>query len=57
MRRVAANGVRVVLDGQGADELLCGYPALVGPALADEVFAGEPARAWAPVDARAGKGE
>ena len=32
MRRVAAAGVRVVLDGQGADELLCGYPALVGPA-------------------------
>ena len=42
MRRVAAAGVRVVLDGQGADELLCGYPALVGPALADDVLGGEP---------------
>jgi asparagine synthase (glutamine-hydrolysing) len=57
MRRVAAAGVRVVLDGQGADELLCGYPALVGPALADDILGGAPARAWATLDARAGKGE
>jgi asparagine synthase (glutamine-hydrolysing) len=57
MRRAAAAGVRVVLDGQGADELLCGYPALVGPALADDVFGGGPARAWAALDARAAKGE
>lgn len=57
MRRAAAAGVRVVLDGQGADELLCGYPGLVGPALADDVLAGHPARAWAALDARAGKGE
>ena len=57
MRRVAAAGVRVVLDGQGADELLCGYPGLVGPALADDVLGGHPARAWAALDARAGKGE
>ncbi len=57
MRRVAAAGVRVVLDGQGADELLCGYPALVGPALADDVLGGGPGRAWAALDARAGKGE
>ena len=57
MRSVAAAGVRVVLDGQGADELLCGYPALVGPALADDVLGGDPARAWAALDARAGKGE
>ena len=55
MRSVAAQGVTVVVDGQGADELLCGYPALVGPALADEVFASGPARAWASVGARAGR--
>jgi asparagine synthase (glutamine-hydrolysing) len=55
MRCVAAHGVTVVVDGQGADELLCGYPALVGPALADEVFARGPARAWASVNARAGR--
>jgi asparagine synthase (glutamine-hydrolysing) len=35
MKRVAAAGVRVVLDGQGADELLAGYPALIGAHLAD----------------------
>lgn len=56
MRRVAAHGVRVVLDGQGADELLGGYPGLVGPALADEVLGGTPARAWAALGARAGRG-
>jgi asparagine synthase (glutamine-hydrolysing) len=57
MRRAAAAGIRVVLDGQGADELLCGYPALVGPALADDVLGGGPGRAWAALDARAGMGE
>ncbi len=57
MRRAAGAGVRVVLDGQGADELLCGYPALIGPALADDVMAGGPARAWTAVAARAGLGE
>ena len=45
MRRAAAAGVRVVLDGQGADELLCGYPGLVGPALADDVLGGDTRRA------------
>lgn len=55
MRSVAAHGVTVVVDGQGADELLCGYPALVGPALADEVFARGPAQAWASMNARAGR--
>jgi asparagine synthase (glutamine-hydrolysing) len=57
MRRVAARGVRVVLDGQGADELLCGYPGLVGPALADDLLRGAPRRAWAALDARADRGE
>jgi asparagine synthase (glutamine-hydrolysing) len=57
MRRAATAGVRVVLDGQGADELLCGYPALVGPALADDVLGGGPGRAWSALDARADLGE
>ena len=35
MKDVAGAGVRVVLDGQGADELLGGYPALIGAHLAD----------------------
>jgi asparagine synthase (glutamine-hydrolysing) len=52
MRGVAAHGVTVVVDGQGADELLCGYPALIGPAIADEVRAGGPARAWTALEAR-----
>jgi asparagine synthase (glutamine-hydrolysing) len=52
MRSVAARGVTVVVDGQGADELLCGYPALVGPAIADEVRVGGPVRAWTALEAR-----
>lgn len=32
--RAAQNGVRVMLDGQGADELLAGYPAFFGARLA-----------------------
>jgi asparagine synthase (glutamine-hydrolysing) len=52
MRSVAAHGVTVVVDGQGADELLCGYPALVGPAIADEVRSGGPVRAWTALEAR-----
>lgn len=35
MRAVRAAGVKVVLDGQGADEVLCGYPGFVGSRLAD----------------------
>ena len=57
MRCAATAGVRVVLDGQGADELLCGYPGLVGPALADDVLGGHPARAWAALEARAERGQ
>ncbi|MGH2346234.1 MAG: asparagine synthetase B family protein, partial [Chloroflexota bacterium] len=35
MRLANANGVKVLLDGQGADELLCGYVGYLGPFLAD----------------------
>jgi asparagine synthase (glutamine-hydrolysing) len=35
MRLANANGVKVLLDGQGADELLCGYVGYIGPFLAD----------------------
>jgi asparagine synthase (glutamine-hydrolysing) len=41
MRLARENGVKVLLDGQGADELLCGYPGYVGPFLADLLAAGD----------------
>ena len=46
MKDVAGAGVRVVLDGQGADELLGGYPALIGAHLADLGRTGAWRRAW-----------
>lgn len=46
MKDVAGAGVRVVLDGQGADELLGGYPALIGAHLADLGRAGAWRRAY-----------
>lgn len=33
-RLAAQNGVKVMFDGQGADEHLCGYPGFFGPRLA-----------------------
>lgn len=41
MRTAAEHGVRVLLDGQGGDELLCGYPGYWGSYFADLV------RRWA----------
>ncbi len=35
MRTAGEAGVKVLLDGQGADELLCGYPGYLGSRLAD----------------------
>ena len=35
MRLARAHGVKVLLDGQGADELLCGYVGYFGPFFAD----------------------
>ncbi|HWE61189.1 MAG TPA: asparagine synthase (glutamine-hydrolyzing) [Chloroflexota bacterium] len=40
MRLAREHGVTVLLDGQGADELLCGYAGYIGPFLADLLRAG-----------------
>ncbi|MDB5075727.1 MAG: hypothetical protein JWO42_1906, partial [Chloroflexi bacterium] len=37
-------GIKVMLDGQGADELLGGYHGFFGPALVDELLSGNPAQ-------------
>lgn len=42
-------GMKVLLDGQGADELLCGYPGFMGARLADLISTGRwgaGIRAW-----------
>jgi asparagine synthase (glutamine-hydrolysing) len=42
-------GVKVMLDGQGADELFAGYAGMIGPRLADLAFGGDVAgwrREW-----------
>ncbi len=41
MKRIAANGVKVVLSGQGADEILAGYDRhLIGPLVVDNIRRG-----------------
>lgn len=40
MRAVGRARVKVVLDGQGADEVLCGYPGYAGSRLADLIRGG-----------------
>jgi asparagine synthase (glutamine-hydrolysing) len=40
MRAVGGAGIKVVLDGQGGDEVLCGYPGFAGSRLADLVREG-----------------
>lgn len=40
------SGVKVMLDGQGADEMFGGYAGMVGPRLADLALGGEWARWW-----------
>ena len=37
MRTVGENGIKVVLEGQGADEVLCGYPNAVLHVIADSI--------------------
>lgn len=41
MRLAAEQGLKVLLDGQGADELLVGYHGFYGPLLADMVHDGQ----------------
>lgn len=36
----AEHGIKVMLDGQGADELLAGYPSYFGPHLASQIMRG-----------------
>lgn len=47
MKRARDVGVRVLLDGQGGDELFCGYAGYVPPWLADLLRRGRPAAAAA----------
>lgn len=41
MRAAGQAGLKVLLDGQGADELLCGYPGFLGSRLADLARGGQ----------------
>ncbi len=41
MELARKNSVKVLLDGQGADEVLCGYAGYYGPFFADLLVAGE----------------
>jgi asparagine synthase (glutamine-hydrolysing) len=43
MKLAHQTGVKVLLDGQGADELLCGYPGYFGPYFADLLVSGQTA--------------
>ncbi len=45
-RRASESGVRVLLDGQGADEMLAGYASLRSARLAGHIRRGEWRRAW-----------
>ncbi|MFM8552512.1 MAG: asparagine synthase (glutamine-hydrolyzing) [Nitrospiraceae bacterium] len=46
MQAAGAQGIKVLLDGQGGDELLCGYPGYWGSYLGDLVRRGSVAKAW-----------
>lgn len=46
MRMTAAHGVKVVLNGQGADETLAGYPSYFRDYWNGLIRAGQPAKAW-----------
>ncbi|MGV8042535.1 MAG: asparagine synthase (glutamine-hydrolyzing) [Thermoanaerobaculaceae bacterium] len=47
MKEIRARGIKVVLDGQGGDELLCGYAKYFYFHLRDLLRAGQPLRAGA----------
>lgn len=49
MRLTAANGIKVVLNGQGADETIAGYPSLFREYWCTLIAAGQPAYAWSEV--------
>lgn len=49
MREASRNGIKVLLDGQGGDEILGGYPRYIPAAAVDAVLRGDPGHA----DARA----
>lgn len=46
MQAAGEQGIKVLLDGQGGDELLCGYPGYWGSYFGDLVRQGALARAW-----------
>jgi len=46
MRLTAANGVKVILNGQGADETIAGYPSYFGDYWSSLLSAGRVAEAW-----------
>lgn len=49
MRLTAANGIKVVLNGQGADETLAGYPNYFRDYWNSLLRAGQPGEAWAEI--------
>ena len=49
MRLTAANGIKVVLNGQGADETLAGYPSYFRDYWNSLLRAGHPRAAWAEI--------
>lgn len=51
MREAARVGIRVMLDGQGGDEVLAGYPAYRGARLADLLASGRLPRLFAEIAA------
>lgn len=46
MRLTAANGIKVILNGQGADETIAGYPSYFGDYWSSLLSAGRVAEAW-----------
>jgi asparagine synthase (glutamine-hydrolysing) len=51
MKAAAQSGVKVMLDGQGGDEVLAGYPAYWGSRFADLLATGSLVRLWSETSA------
>jgi len=49
-RAASQAGQKVMLDGQGADELMAGYPGMAGHHLADMVMSGKLSSAWSEIE-------